>query len=103
MEQRRPAQGFFTPHYGEDRSARVISTETYISPLVPQTIPTLIVSGSDDRIVWQDAWEEPRFRRSNVMHRTIEGGAHFPWIENPQAVQQAFSELAAKVVVVPLK
>jgi pimeloyl-ACP methyl ester carboxylesterase len=57
----------------------------------------LIVSGAEDRIVWQGAWKEPRFPGSNVMHRAIEGGAHFPWIENPQAVQQAFSELAAKV------
>src|SRR5262245_42901760 len=72
--------------------------KTYISTWWPQTIPTLIVSGSDDRIVWQGAWEEPRFRRSNVLHRIIDGGAHFPWIENPLAVQQAFSELAAKVV-----
>jgi len=72
--------------------------KTYTSTWWPQTIPTLIVSGSDDRIVWQGAWQEPRFRRSNIIHRTIQGGAHFPWIENPQAVQQAFSELAAKLV-----
>ena len=26
----------------------------------------------------------------------IEGGAHFPWIEIPQAVQQAFSETRCK-------
>ena len=77
--------------------------ETYISAWWPQTIPTLIVSGADDRIVWQGAWEEPRFRGSNVMHCTIEGGAHFPWIENPQAVQQAFSKLAAKVISTPAK
>jgi pimeloyl-ACP methyl ester carboxylesterase len=75
--------------------------KTYISTWWPQTIPTLIVSGADDRIVWQGAWEEPRFRGNIVMHRTIEGGAHFPWIENPHAVQQAFSELAAKVVSTP--
>ena len=31
--------------------------ETYTSAWWPQTIPTLIVSGADDRIVWQGAWE----------------------------------------------
>jgi len=77
--------------------------ETYASAWWPQTIPTLIVSGADDRIVWQGAWEQPRYQGSNVMHRTIQGGAHFPWIENPQSVQQAFGELAAKVVARPAK
>jgi pimeloyl-ACP methyl ester carboxylesterase len=77
--------------------------ETYTSAWWPQTIPTLIVSGADDRIVWQGAWEEPRFQGGNVMHRTIQSGAHFPWIENPQSVQQAFGELAAKVIARPAK
>ena len=72
--------------------------ETYTAAWWPRAIPTLIVSGADDRIVWQGAWEEPAFRGNNVMHRTIQNGAHFPWIENPHSVRHAFGELAAKVV-----
>jgi len=60
----------------------------------PQTLPTLIVSGSEDRIVAQRLWDEdPRFAdRPNVLRRRIDGGAHFPWIERPDAVRGAFED-----------
>ncbi len=68
---------------------------TYQSTWWPSVIPTLIVSGSDDRIVAQTSWSESRFSGPNVLHRTVDGGAHFPWIERPDAVREAFSEFAA--------
>lgn len=68
---------------------------TYQSTWWPSAIPTLIVSGSDDRIVTQTSWSESRFSGPNVVHRTVDGGAHFPWIEQPDAVRAAFSEFAA--------
>lgn len=71
--------------------------DTYVAAWWPATLPTLIVSGAQDRIVWQGAWDAPRFQGANVMARTIEGGAHFPWIENPEAVRRAFAEFAVIV------
>jgi pimeloyl-ACP methyl ester carboxylesterase len=68
--------------------------DTYQSTWWPTFIPTLIVSGSDDRVVAQTSWSEPRFSGPNVVHRTIQGGAHFPWIERPDAVRAAFSEFS---------
>lgn len=64
----------------------------------PSSLPTLIVSGGDDRIVDQTLWEDARFQGENVLRRKIEGGAHFPWIEEPEAVRKAFADLAAQIV-----
>lgn len=63
----------------------------------PQALPTLILAGACDRIVWQGGWDEPRFAGANVLRRTIPQAAHFPWIENPEAVRAAFAELAARL------
>ncbi|MFB7056032.1 alpha/beta fold hydrolase [Streptomyces vinaceus] len=58
------------------------------------SLPTLIVSGSEDHVVDQSLWQEDAaFDRSHVLKRTIQGGGHFPWIENPQAVRRAFADL----------
>lgn len=70
---------------------------SYVSTWWPAKTPVLIVSGADDRIVWQGAWADPRFEGDNVLARTIEGGAHFPWIENPAAVRDAFRDFAARL------
>jgi pimeloyl-ACP methyl ester carboxylesterase len=58
-------------------------------------VPTLIVSGSEDRIVTQRLWDDTRFAGANVIRREIAGGAHFPWIERPDAVRAAFEALVA--------
>ena len=71
--------------------------DTYAAAWWPQTLPTLIISGEDDRIVWQSAWDAPRFQGANVMRRTIAGGAHFPWIERPGAVRDAFAAFASRL------
>lgn len=65
----------------------------------PETFPVLRIAGEDDRIVWQGGWRAPRFQTSNVISRTIPGAGHFPWIENPVAVRQAFSAFAEKISV----
>jgi pimeloyl-ACP methyl ester carboxylesterase len=54
--------------------------------------PVLRLWGEDDRIVSQSAWSNPRFDTPNVLTRCIPDAGHFPWIENPQAVGQAFRE-----------
>jgi pimeloyl-ACP methyl ester carboxylesterase len=71
--------------------------DVYAARWWPAQLPTLIVSGSDDRIVDQSLWDRPQYRNANVLHRQIEGGAHFPWIEEPAQVAAAFRELHARL------
>lgn len=66
----------------------------YVAQWWPTSLPTLILSGADDRIVAQDLWERPRFQGAHVLRRTIRNAAHFLWIEQPEAVRDAFRELA---------
>lgn len=63
----------------------------------PETLPTLRIAGEEDRIVWQGGWDEPRFQTANVIARTIPRAGHFPWIENPAAVREAFAALAERI------
>ncbi|MEV4140065.1 alpha/beta hydrolase [Dactylosporangium sp. NPDC049742] len=79
-----------------DWSARHFDS-TYELRWWPASVPTLIVSGAQDRIVTQRLWDEPRFQGPHVLHRRIEDAAHFPWIEQPSAVRAALHELAALV------
>jgi pimeloyl-ACP methyl ester carboxylesterase len=69
----------------------------YAAKWWPQEIPTLIVSGGNDRIVDQSLWDAAPFQASNVLHRTIPQAGHFPWIEQPAAVRAAFDELTARL------
>jgi len=68
---------------------------TYAAAWWPSELPTLILSGSEDRIVDQSLWDDPRYQRSNISRRTILGGAHFPWIEDSRAAKDVFREFAA--------
>lgn len=63
----------------------------------PESLPTLILSGGNDRIVNQSLWNRPEFGSPNVIHRTVEGGAHFLWIEEPEAVREAFGALTERI------
>jgi len=65
---------------------------------VDTTLPTLIISGSDDRIVTQQLWDNDRYRGPNITHTTIDRGAHFAWIENPAAVKEALHAFARTLV-----
>jgi pimeloyl-ACP methyl ester carboxylesterase len=64
---------------------------TYELKWWPKELPTLILSGSHDRIVEQRYWDDTRFAGENVVWRTIENAGHFPWIEQPDAVRRAFA------------
>jgi pimeloyl-ACP methyl ester carboxylesterase len=63
----------------------------------PRKLPVLVLAGAQDRIVWQGGWAQQRFRASNSLFRTIPQAGHFPWIENPAAVADAFRELAQQL------
>ncbi len=64
----------------------------------PDEMPVLRLAGREDRIVWQGGWRQPRFNTPNVIDRLINGAGHFPWIEDPGAVNAAFQELAEHVL-----
>lgn len=60
---------------------------------VPQHIPTLIIGAKYDCICPFSLFKnDQRFCRQNIRLLFIENAGHCPWIENPQAVHQAFSE-----------
>lgn len=69
----------------------------YAAAWWPVTIPVLVLAGGDDRIVWQGGWDDSRFHGPNVQFRSIPGAGHFPWIEDPGSVAQAFAELADRL------
>ena len=71
---------------------------TYEAAWWPSALPTLIMAGSDDRIVSQGGWDDRRFHDPHILRRTIANAGHFPWIENPKDVGSAFSELADRIV-----
>jgi pimeloyl-ACP methyl ester carboxylesterase len=77
-------------------SARAFD-DSYVSRWWPRALPTLILSGADDRIVDQSLWQHPAFCGPNVLHRAVAQAGHFPWIEQPAAVGAALDELAAKI------
>jgi pimeloyl-ACP methyl ester carboxylesterase len=77
-------------------SARSFDT-TYRASWWPSELPTLIVSGDEDRIVVQHLWDDARFAGPHVLHRHIPEAAHWPWIENPAAVAAAFDELLERL------
>lgn len=72
---------------------------TYKAAWWPNDIPVLRLWGENDRIVSQHAWRDARYESPNVITREIPNAGHFPWIENPRAVAQAFSDLAATLMV----
>lgn len=63
----------------------------------PTTLPTLIVSGSADRVVNQSLWQAKRFRTPNAIWRIIAEAGHFPWVEQPAAVHDAFAALTEQI------
>jgi pimeloyl-ACP methyl ester carboxylesterase len=70
---------------------------TYRAAWIPEVVPTLIISGSDDRIVAQALWNDDRYRQGPITRAIIKGGAHFPWIENPAGVKDALQTFASKL------
>ncbi len=66
---------------------------TYRAQWIPEKIPTLILSGSEDiAIPLEHFAERKEYNRSNILMKAIENAGHFPWIENPQSVIGAFNE-----------
>ena len=71
--------------------------DVYLATWWPRSLPTLIISGSDDRIVDQRLWNEPRFHGPHVTRARIAGAGHFPWIERPRSVGASLDAFAAAI------
>lgn len=67
---------------------------TYRAAWFPRDIPTLVVSGQQDRIVTQALWDDDRYQGGSVRHVRIEGAGHWPWLDRPEAVTVAFEAFA---------
>lgn len=66
---------------------------TYSAQWIPQNIPALILSGSDDLPTPLKLFSEKKeFIRDNILLREIQNAGHFPWIENPEEVTKSFDE-----------
>lgn len=65
--------------------------QSYQAKWVPQTIPTLILCGDQDRITPPRLFAEAeQFHRDNIEIKLIKDAGHFPWIENPADIAEAF-------------
>ena len=64
---------------------------TYRAAWFPRDLPTLILSGVEDRIVVQRLWDDPAYRGGNVRHARIEAAGHWPWLDQPEAVAAALA------------
>ncbi|MEO7067295.1 MAG: alpha/beta hydrolase [Rhodanobacter sp.] len=71
---------------------------TYKALWWPADIPVLRLWGDSDQIVSQRAWTGAEYNGQNVMLRPIPRAGHFPWIDNPAAVTEAFKAFSARVL-----
>lgn len=75
-----------TEHWWYKEGAQIYSEIEW----VPQKISTLIIGGSDDFITPLGIFkEDPRFNRDNIKIVDIEDAGHFPWMEKPDALNDA--------------
>lgn len=73
--------------------ARAVFHPHYEAKWVPQHIPTLILSGEDDKLTPLKYFaDKPSFHRPNITLTEISGASHFPWVEKPQAVKKIYDD-----------
>ena len=71
---------------------------TYKAAWIPQTIPTLILSGNKDYLTPLSLFSERReFERANILLRQVHNAAHYPWVDNLKAVKEIFRDFAQKL------
>lgn len=72
--------------------------QTYKARWVPQAIPTLIFAGDQDHITPLKLFlDSPDFHRENILIREIDNASHFPWLDNPQQIKNAFEEYCQRL------
>lgn len=69
----------------------------YQTKWVPQALPTLIATGSEDHITPLSFFKNnSNYHRDNILIREISDAGHYPWFENPEAIVDAFQEFYRK-------
>lgn len=82
----------------------MVWSDTHFDPIyeaqwIPEKIPALIFAGSDDHIIPLSAFTDlPEYHRNNICIRMIKNASHFPWIENPQAVVDEFTDFTDRLL-----
>ncbi len=70
----------------------------YSAKWAPQQVPTLIIGGKYDCVCPFSLFEkDQRFDRENIELVFIEDAGHLPWLENPQAVKEAFANFNSQL------
>ena len=65
---------------------------------IPQAVPTLIVGSKFDCICPFSLFEkDKRFERDNIKLVYVENAGHFPWVEQPQDIVNAFENLCYRL------
>lgn len=65
----------------------------YKARWIPKHIAALIFTGNNDYITPLRFFEKsPEYQRPNILLKKIKNAAHYPWIENPTEVANAFAE-----------
>lgn len=65
--------------------------QSYKARWIPK-IPTLIFSGEKDFLTPLKLFsQEQLYHKDNILIREINDAAHFPWIDNPEAVKELFN------------
>jgi pimeloyl-ACP methyl ester carboxylesterase len=98
---------FFAPEYREKGINQIIKKLEFSIPAeywwytqgvkfysqitwVPQKIPTLIIGGSNDYITPLAVFEnDNRFKRGNITLHLLEDAGHFPWLEQPNSLNES--------------
>lgn len=70
----------------------------YSAKWAPETLPMLIISGTEDYICHYSIFRnDVRFQAPNVIFELIDGAGHFPWLEKPREVANAFAKLIKRI------
>jgi len=70
----------------------MMSTQGFDAKWIPQQTPTLILGGSEDCITPFSLFEkDQRFHRKNILTKEVQNAGHIPWLEDTEAVRQAFN------------
>lgn len=64
------------------------------SKIMVPSITCLILGGDlDPSVPFSAFFEDERFNKKNIIVKKISGAYHFPWLDNPKEVQNAFEQL----------
>lgn len=69
----------------------------YTAAWWPARLPTLIISGEQDRVVAQQHWDNPSYTGPHVARAVIPAAAHFPWLDQPSRVRDVFHAFARQL------